>query len=188
MSPLTHSPREQCFGSGAYSPFFGHVRKTEKKSVSFAMSRNCVIPVGCVRTWGSVGNQTQISLRCNFSDYVLRNNYMFVLSRQPEYDHHGPKHVVVSQYIITKITTHGTHQHEVITSRSRQLLMIGSWLPETCWATIRREIKNKKVTSSWFFLSTLNYDARSTTHHIKELIWWWAHGCPKHVEQLLEEK
>jgi hypothetical protein len=39
-------------------------------------------------------------------------------------------------------------------------------LPETCWATIRREIKNTKVTSSWFFLSTLNYDARSTTHQI----------------------
>ena len=40
------------------------------------------------------------------------------------------------------------------------------YLPETCWATIRREIKNTKVTSSWFFLSTLNYDARSATHQI----------------------
>jgi hypothetical protein len=29
-------------------------------------------------------------------------------------------------------------------------------LPETCWATSRREINNTKVTSSWFFLSTLN--------------------------------
>ena len=44
--------------------------------------------------------------------------------------------------------------------------MMGTWLPETCWATIRREIKNTKSVSSWFFLSTLNYDARSTTHHI----------------------
>jgi hypothetical protein len=26
---------------------------------------------------GSVGSRTQLSLRCNFSDYVLRNNYMF---------------------------------------------------------------------------------------------------------------
>jgi len=43
---------------------------------------------------------------------------------------------------------------------------MGTWLPETCWATIRREIKNTKVTSSWFFLSTLNYDARSTTHQV----------------------
>ena len=60
--------------------------------------------------------------------------------------------------------SHGTYQHEVITSRSRQLLMMGTWLPETCWATIRREIKNTKVTSSCFFLSTLNFDARSTTH------------------------
>ena len=50
--------------------------------------------------------------------------------------------------------SHGTYQHKAITSHSRQLLMMGTWLPETCWATIRREIKNTKVTSSWFFLST----------------------------------
>ena len=31
-----------------------------------------------------------------------------------------------------------------ITSRRRQLLMMGTWLPETCWANIRREIKDKK--------------------------------------------
>ena len=37
---------------------------------------------------------------------------------------------------------------------SCQLLMMGTWLPETCWATSRREIKNTKVTSSWFFIST----------------------------------
>ena len=28
-------------------------------------------------TLGSVGSRTQLSLRCNFSDYVLRNNYVF---------------------------------------------------------------------------------------------------------------
>jgi len=67
--------------------------------------------------------------------------------------------------------SHDTYQHETITSRSRQLLMMGTWLPETCWATIRREIKNTKVTSSWFFLSTLNYDARSTTHQKKFGVW-----------------
>ena len=39
--------------------------------------------------------------------------------------------------------SHGTHQHEAITSRSH-LLMMGTRLPETCWATIRREIKNTK--------------------------------------------
>ena len=38
---------------------------------------NCVIPVFCVRTLGIVDSQTQLSLRCNFSDYVLKNNYMF---------------------------------------------------------------------------------------------------------------
>ena len=46
--------------------------------------------------------------------------------------------------------SHGTYQHEAITSRSRQLLMMGTWLSETCWVTNRREIKNTKVTSSWF--------------------------------------
>jgi hypothetical protein len=60
--------------------------------------------------------------------------------------------------------SHGTYHNDAITSRSRQLLMMGTWLPETFLATIRREIKNTKVTSSCFFLSTLNYDARSTAH------------------------
>ena len=40
--------------------------------------------------------------------------------------------------------SHGTYQHKAITSRSRQLLMMGTWLPETCWASIRREIKGYK--------------------------------------------
>jgi len=35
--------------------------------------------------------------------------------------------------------SHGTYQHQAITSRSRQLLMMGTWLPETCWAASRRE-------------------------------------------------
>jgi len=66
--------------------------------------------------------------------------------------------------------SHGTYQHETITSRSQQLLMMGTWLPKTCWATSRREIKNTNVTSSWFFLSTLNYDAWSTTRQVYDFI------------------
>ena len=58
------------------------------------------------------------------------------------------------------------------TAHSRQLLMMISWLPETCWATSRREIKNTKVASSWFFLSTLNYDARSTTHQTYHILYF----------------
>ena len=42
--------------------------------------------------------------------------------------------------------SHGTYQHKAITSRGRQLLMMGTWLPETCWSTIRREIK---ITQMW---------------------------------------
>ena len=40
--------------------------------------------------------------------------------------------------------SHCTYQHEAITSRSRQLKMMGTWLPETCWAIIRIKIKNTK--------------------------------------------
>jgi len=29
------------------------------------------------------------------------------------------------------------------------------------------------VTSSWFFLSTLNYDARPTIHQMKNSVWVW---------------
>ena len=37
----------------------------------------CVCVCVWERTLGSVGSGTQLSLRCNISDYVLRNNYMF---------------------------------------------------------------------------------------------------------------
>ena len=62
--------------------------------------------------------------------------------------------------------SHGTYQHEAITSRSRQLLMMGTWLPETCWATSRREIKNTKVTSTWFYLT--HTELRCTVSHTQE--------------------
>jgi hypothetical protein len=35
------------------------------------------MPIVRVRTLESVGSRTQLSLRCNFSDNELRNNYMF---------------------------------------------------------------------------------------------------------------
>ena len=47
---------------------------------------------------------------------------------------------------------------------------MGTWLSETCSASCKREINdNTKVTSSWF-LSTLNYDARSTAHQIIRIV------------------
>ena len=45
--------------------------------------------------------------------------------------------------------SHGTYQHKAITSRSRQFQMMDTWLPETCWATIRREIKNTKFLTTF---------------------------------------
>ena len=76
---------------------------------------------------------------------------------------HSPltvRHICITPRIVT-----AQYQHEAITSHSRQLLMMGTWLPETCWATSRRE-RIQKWHLVGFFLSTLNYDARSTTHQI----------------------
>ena len=56
--------------------------------------------------------------------------------------------------------SHGTYQHEAITSRSRQFLMMGTWLPETCWATIRREMKNCE---KWHLVG-FSYPHWITTH------------------------
>ena len=47
------------------------------------------------------------------------------------------------------------YQHAVITLHSCQLLKMGTWLPETCWATCKGEIKdNTWMTSSWFLIHT----------------------------------
>ena len=61
---------------------------------------------------------------------------------------------------------HGTYQHKAITSRSRQLLMMGTWLPETCWATIRREIKNTK--SDIYLVFLIHTELRCTVNHTSE--------------------
>jgi hypothetical protein len=37
----------------------------------------CGLLINLLSALGSVSSRTQLSLRCNFSDYVLRNNYMF---------------------------------------------------------------------------------------------------------------
>jgi len=62
--------------------------------------------------------------------------------------------------------SHGTYQHEAITSSSRQLLM-GTWLPETCWTTIRRENKEyKKWHLVGFFF--IHAELRCTVNHTSD--------------------
>ena len=62
--------------------------------------------------------------------------------------------------------SHGTYQHEAIISRSRQLLMMGTRLPETCWATSRREIKNTKNDIYLVFL--IPTELRRTASHTSD--------------------
>ena len=57
---------------------------------------------------------------------------------------------------ITPLIVTAQYQHVAITLRSRQLLKMGTWLPKTCWANCKREIKNTKVTSSWFLIHTVS--------------------------------
>ena len=63
--------------------------------------------------------------------------------------------------------SHGTYQHKAITSRSRQLLMMGTWLPETCWVTIRREKKNTK--SDIYLVFLIHTELRCTVNHTSDL-------------------
>jgi len=56
--------------------------------------------------------------------------------------------------------------HVAITLRTRQHLKMGTWLPETCWATYKGEIKdNPNVTSSWFLIHT---ELRCTVNHTSD--------------------
>jgi len=61
---------------------------------------------------------------------------------------HTDKHIRIIPLIVT-----AQYQHVAITLISHQLLKMGTWLSETCWATCKGEIKdNAKVTSSWFLI------------------------------------
>jgi hypothetical protein len=60
------------------------------------------------------------------------------------------------------------YQHLAITLRSRQLLKMGTWLPETFWATCKREIKdNTEVTSSWFLIHAVKGSCSEYCGHLK---------------------
>jgi len=68
---------------------------------------------------------------------------------------------------IIPLTVTAQNQHVPITLRSRQLLKMGTWLSETCWATCEGEIKDKtKVTSSWFLI---HIELRCTVNHTSEI-------------------
>ena len=60
---------------------------------------------------------------------------------------------------------YSTYQHEAITSHSRQLLMMGTWLPETCWAIIRREIKDTK--SDIYLVFLIHYGIGFFCDHLR---------------------
>ena len=58
----------------------------------------------------------------------------------PHITTHSPlteRHIWITLLIVT-----AQYHHVAITLRSRQLLKMGTWLPETCWATCKREIKD----------------------------------------------
>ena len=55
------------------------------------------------------------------------------------------------------------YQHVAITLRSRQLLKMGTWLPETCWATCKGE---KKDNTKWHLVGFLSHtELRCTVNH-----------------------
>ena len=90
---------------------------------------------------------TQICLTVNGRCVVMRvvvgdGETTTTTTHNNSHNHTQPTHS--ETYLCNTTYCYSTYQHETITSRSRQLLMMGTWLPETCWATSRREIKNTK--------------------------------------------
>jgi len=56
---------------------------------------------------------------------------------------HATRCVSVLASLYTTISSaKAQYQHVAITPHSRQLLKMGTWLPETCWATCKVEIKD----------------------------------------------
>jgi hypothetical protein len=102
------------------------------------LHRHVSLWVGCVWIWGFFG----VAFIVLQSDHKPNWTYIQQWNQHQKtlISTHSPltvKHVYVTPHIVNS-----TYQHEAMTSRSRELLMKVTWLPEICWATIRREIKN----------------------------------------------
>jgi len=89
----------------------------------------------CVVMWGVVGGGFVV---------VCRYTYIQQWEQHQKNPHIHTQPTHSETYLCNTTHCYGTYQHEAITSHSRQLLMMGTWLPETCWANSRREIKNTK--------------------------------------------
>ena len=105
---------------------------------------------------GDTGHEWECS-----GKYRLWTNALYSVDKKPtrchfcvilyfyiqQWDHHPHNHTQPTHretYLNNTTHCYSTYQHVAITLCSRQLLKLGTWLPETCWATIRREIKNTK--------------------------------------------
>jgi len=76
---------------------------------------------------------------CRWNDFIMTGD---IVLRTPQWTHY----LLTGSDSLPATTTQ--YQHVAITPRSRQLLKMGTWLPETCWTTCKGEIKdNTKVTS-----------------------------------------
>ena len=105
------------------------------KKTCWATSRREIKNTKVTSSWVFLSTLYKISFKnaMQFTDY---SELKFAAQRSPSMD------ALPANRSWQPSCSHGTYQHKAITSRSRQLLMMGTWLPETCWATIIREIKN----------------------------------------------
>jgi len=81
----------------------------------------------------------------------------FVVLRTPQWTH----------YLLTGSDSlpaaNAQHQHVAITPHSRQLLKMGTWLPETCWATCKGEIKDN---TKWHLVGFFSIAHYTWPHHL----------------------
>jgi len=84
-----------------------------------------------------------------------------------------------------------------------KLLMMGNRIPGTCWAVFERRARNLRDWCIWLVdllelttEPTTTNDTVTTTfptvnqRRLLQFIssWWWARGCPKHVEMYLNDE
>ena len=69
------------------------------------------------------------------------------------------------------LTTSLQPRHIPTQSHSRQLLMMGTWLPETCWGTSRKDVEAQPANRSWQPSCSLGtYQHKAITSRSRQLL------------------
>jgi hypothetical protein len=101
-----------------------------------------------IKYWHSSHRYKYLCLQVDPHSAILGMEFPVVVLRTPQRTHY----LLIGSDSLPAATAQ--YQHVAITLGSCQLLKMGTWLPDTCWATCKREIKDNTLATSGWFLST----------------------------------